>query len=69
MLRNLYKKTPLPFCNNVKEADLHSEKFPLECRIDNCSFVSTKELGVIFPNIRLCLYPFGEHGSKDSVAT
>lgn len=74
-LRDLYTKwdhivflgrktqVPLPFCNSVNEADLHSEKLPLGCRAERSLFFSVTKLGESFSSFTLCVYPLGVQGS------
>ena len=54
---------PFPFCNSEKAADLHSEKLPLEWRVDTTLFFSVKEPGESFQDSTTCEYPLGVQGS------
>jgi len=64
MLRFFWKNfKPFPFCNSVRAADLHSEKLPLEWRVDTNLFFSVKEPGESFQDSTTCEYPLGVQGS------
>ena len=56
---------PLPFCNSINAADLHSEKLPLGSRADGYLLLSDVEPGERVPGFVECEYPLGIQGSNN----